>query len=63
MGISHPRPPMRKREARVIEENLRMHATFMALLTSEGWERDAASKEALRMVREARKLKRKEGRT
>lgn len=50
MGTTIPRPAMRARERRTIEANLRAHAEFMRQLEAEGWEREAASKEAMRML-------------
>ena len=51
MGIVVPRPAMRGREASIITARLRQHAEITALLVAQGWDREAASKEALRRIR------------
>lgn len=40
----------RKGTAVKIENRLVVHAQFMRVLQDEGWDREAASKEALRMI-------------
>lgn len=51
MGISNPRPAMRRRERKRTEAALRDHADFMSRFQAQGMTREEASREALRMVR------------
>ena len=50
MGIINPRPAMRGRERRAIENRLRLHAEFTRRLEAEGFSRDEASRKAFDMI-------------
>jgi len=51
MGIAIPRPQMRKRERRQIEERLRRHAELTRQFESEGMTREEASRRAFYLVK------------
>lgn len=51
MGITVPRPALRKAGARRITNNLRDHADHMARLQAQGMTREQASAEAFRLVK------------
>jgi hypothetical protein len=59
MADNHPRRSMRARERRTLERRLAAHAEFMRQIEAEGWEREAASTEALRMLKAIEAAKRK----
>lgn len=51
MGIAIPRPQMRSRERRRVEEVLRHHAELMRRLEAEGMTREEASRRAFFLVK------------
>jgi hypothetical protein len=51
MGITIPRPAMRKRERRIVEDRLRLHAEFMRRLEELGFSREDASRRAFQMIK------------
>lgn len=51
MGIVVPRPAIRRRESRLVSQQLQRHARVMTLLTEAGMDRTAASRIALDIIR------------
>ena len=51
MGIAIPRPQMRKKERRTIEENLKRHWDLMNKYILDGLPRDEASAKAMKELK------------
>jgi hypothetical protein len=57
MGISHPRPAMRKGERRIVEQRLARHAGIMRQLEAAGIPREEASRKAFEIVKAREKAR------
>lgn len=59
MGIANPRPAMRRREARNITANLRLHSILAKRYTVVGWSAETASERAMLDLKELSPAERK----